>query len=516
LDATNNTLYVVNRGRHNLLMFPNVSTAFGSQGASVKKVEGADTGLALARPNSLFLDTTTDRLYVTTDRGQSLLIFNKTDLTNGGNILPVRVIKGSKTLFGQSRLNPALQANGPSGVMLVGNEAYVATLGAFGGGATAIPSLGVFSVIPGVSPSGDDPPVTATTLTARTTNTPPKRLVVNPMLGLSGAALDRENDRLYVASFHSNMILVYENPGDFQDGLRLPDRIIAGPQTRLDNPVGLAFRRATTMHKEALYVVNQSGHSVVVFGGEPQSLAAPELDTLSGDVPFRRYLGVGEGIDPFMTPTTTELASPTGIAIDETENILYVSNRDAKTWEDFVGRKILAFASADTVEGSIVPTWAIEGHEPVLPTFFNPNPVQTDKTMLKRPSALLLEPDPTPNDLVPQDRLYVANRDGQSVLVFEGVAQKVLATTTPDRNQAPAWRISHAALTNPAGLALNADVREIYASDLLTDAILAFDVSNLPATTSGSTSNPVLTPRVVQGLQTGLKLPLGLALDPLK
>jgi hypothetical protein len=70
----------------------------------------------------------------------------------------------------------------------------------------------------------------------------------------------------------------------------------------------------------------------------------------------------------------------------------------------------------------------------------------------------------------------------------------------------------HAALTNPAGLALNADVRELYASDLLTDAILAFDVSNLPA----ANPNPVLTPRVVQGLQTGLKLPLGLALDPLK
>jgi DNA-binding beta-propeller fold protein YncE len=442
------------------------------------------------------------------------LIFNNTEFAPGGNILPVRVIKGSKTVFGQSRLNPAQQANGPSGVMVVGNEAYVTTLGAFGGGATAIPSLGVFSVMPGGSPAGDDPPVTAT-LTARTTNTPPKRLVVNPMLGLAGAALDTTdpaNVRLYLAGFHSNMILVYENAGDFQDGLRLPNRIIAGPQTGLENPVGLAFRPETAMYREALYVVNQSGHSVVVFGGEPQSLAAPELDTLSGDVPFRRYLGAGEGIDPFITPTTTELVSPTGIAIDETNNILYVSNRDAKTWEDFVGRKILAFASADTVEGNMAPTWAIEGHEPVLPTFLNPNPVQTDKTTFKRPSALLLEPDPTPNDLVPQDRLYVANRDGQSVLVFEGVAQKVLATTTLDRNQGPAWRIRHAALTNPAGLALNADVRELYASDLLTDAILAFDVSNLPA----ANPNPVLTPRVVQGLQTGLKLPLGLALDPLK
>lgn len=504
-DGAGGRLFVVNREKSNILIFPDVINASGQQNPIV--VEGPNTGLDGARPTGIFLDTDPlkNRVYVTTDAGQSLLIFAKSDMITGGNITPLRVIKGTKTLLGQPVLSPAFPSHGPFAVTVVENagvdEAYVVTPGLFDAASlTPIPNIAVFDV----SAGQDSLP----------SNTPPARVVVNPLLGPTGVALDlQEPQRLYVASFHANMILVYDNPKDFVTGLKAPDRIIAGPLTRLDHPVALYFRR-DSFEQGALYVVNQSSHSVAVFQ-EGDGTSSP---LLTGNAEPFRYLGPADPTNPFSAQDNLpEMVFPTGLAIDPDHDILYVSNRDARVVQDLVGRKIVAFKDASSVAGNVAPTWKIEGDDPPpRPCTVNCLPV-TDKTTLKRPAGLVLIPDPDPGDSVADDRLVVANRDNNNVVIFRGLSALVDAADgspqPPDDNQAPAWTIAHSSFISPFGVAFDARTKDLYVSnisDATNSRILVFNLASLVV----GTPAPSLQPRVVQGSSTELLTPHGLALDP--
>jgi sugar lactone lactonase YvrE len=280
----------------------------------------------------------------------------------------------------------------------------------------------------------------------------------------------------------------------------------------LDHPVALLFRPATTnpSRPKSLYVVNQSSHAVSVFtegdGTDPLAL-------LGGDVAPSRFLGPPDGTDPFSNSNLTEMVFPTGLAIDPDHDILYVSNRDAEEFQDFAGRRIVAFQNASTLDGNVAPTWKIEGKGP--PIGSQPT---TDKTTLDRPAGLWLIPDSDPSDSESDDRLVVANRDGKSVLVFQGVGALVAAAgnlsprpaETPKENLAPTWIIKDPLMLAPFGLAYESVARTLYVSDL-SNRILAFDLDDLVS----GTAEPDLTPRVISGISTGLSAPLGLALDPL-
>jgi hypothetical protein len=255
--------------------------------------------------------------------------------------------------------------------------------------------------------------------------------------------------------------------------------------------------------------VNQSSHAVSVFtegdGTDPMLL-------LGGDVAPSRYLGPPDGTDPFSSGNLTQMVFPTGVAVDPEHDILYVSNRDAETFQDLAGRRIVAFQDAGTVDGNVAPTWKIEGDRPPLPSQIG-SVTNTDKTTLDRPAGLWVIPDP--NQDGNDDRLVVANRDGKSVLVFTGVRALVDAAAAtpaspPEDNVAPTWIIKDPLMLAPFGLAYESVARTLYVSDL-SNRILAFDLDDLVS----GTAEPDLTPRVISGISTGLSAPLGLALDPL-
>jgi hypothetical protein len=209
---------------------------------------------------------------------------------------------------------------------------------------------------------------------------------------------------------------------------------------------------------------------------------------------------------------------PTGLAIDPDpdHDILYVSNRDAKAIQDLLGRKIVAFKNASTVSGNVAPTWKIEGDDPPpRPCTVNCLPV-TDKTTLKRPAGLVLIPGSATPDQV--DRLVVANRDNNTVLIFRGLAALVKAAfdnplAPPDDNQTPAWTITSSSFISPFGLAFDARTNDLFVSNIsnaTNSRILVFNLASLAV----GTPLPSLQPRVIQGASTGLLTPHGLALDP--
>ena len=529
LDKDNDRLYVANREQNNLVVIENASSADPLK-HTTRVIEGPGAKLVIdhptssaykAYPNAVFFDPATDRLFATTRNAQSVLIFDVSDTVMGTtgstqpiDLAPVRVIRGSRTGLGQP--TGSAQSAGPFGITVVNGEAYVASFGLH-----AIP---IFDV----PPAKDIPNAVPTT----PANTPPDRLLMDPMQGLTGAALDQPNDRLYVAVFHTNLILVYDDASTLTAGppRPLPDRIIGGPKTKLDHPVHLAFSPATADHTAVLFVANQSGHSVLVFGGEPLPVlpgeTALDVGDLNGNVEPSRVIGPPpEVTDPFwldnpLSPgcsaasppvdvNCTELAFPTGIALDELNHVLYVSNRDATKFEDFKGRKILAFKDVFdmNVRDNVPPTWKIEGGEPPLPGYY---PVVTDKTTLERPAALYYDPD--------QDRLYVANRGPKSILVFTDISKTVKAPPLPlNYNVAPDWTIKNANLFAPTGFTGyippgQSSLRELYVADAAISAILAFRVDALDP----GVPLPTLTPRIIKGTSLGLSQPFGLALDPEK
>jgi len=550
LDTDNDRLYVANRGQNNLVVIENASQANAAL-HTTRVIEGPSAKLVIdhptssqynASPNAVFFDPVTRRLFATTRNAQSVLIFDVSDavmnpatpttpIVEGQiDLTPIRVIRGSRTGLGQP--SGSAQSAGPFGLTVVNGEAYVASYGLH-----AIPIFDVSSSMDGFN--------TSTNTWNTPPNTPPIRLLMTPMQGLTGAALDRVsdplNDRLYVAVFHSNLILVYNKVSTLTGSHLLPDRIIGGPATLLDHPVHLVFSPATADRTAALFVANQSGHSVSVFGGEPlPGETARDVGTLNGNVAPSRVLGPPDGTDPFAPddplssrctdPSTppqgvncTELAFPTGIALDEASGVLYVSNRDATAFEDFAGRKILAFANAFSVNvgDNVPPTWKIEGDPPPPPSYNMVLP-PTDKTTLKRPAALFYDPA--------WDRLYVANRGNRTVLVFgnipdpdpnrgpAGITETVLKSPPlTDYNVPPAWTIKNANLFAPTGFTGyippgQSLLSELYVADAGTSAILAFKVDALDP----DVPSPTLTPRIIRGTSLGLNQPFGLALDPEK
>jgi hypothetical protein len=526
-DATYDRLFVANRGKHNILVFNNVSEPATTGSQTPVVVAGPKTGLDQARPVGLFLDSVRKRLHVTTDSGQSVLIFDTSDPdildadpgVFSGDVLPLRVIRGTKTMLGQPAINAALQSRGPFAVTVARktvtnaggqvsevDEAFVVTPGLFGAtGLTPVPSLAAFNVS-----AGKDPPTsTATTLAERTTNTVPDRVVVNPLLGASAVALDTKESRLYVASFHANAIAVYNDPLDFSNGRKSPDRIIMGPDTLLDHPIALLFRRLDQNDLGSLYVVNQSSHSVAVFEEGEEGTGTEPNTLLTGNVAPTRYIGPPEGTVPFDdNANLTQMVFPTGLAIDPENDILYLSNRDAEEFQDVVGRRIVAFPNAriigaddqdsTTEDHNLAPTWKIEGVEGA-----------TNQTLLSRPAGLWLIPDPDPDPSTPADDwLVVANRGGGTILFFQGVSARVQAAVLDPRlgsyDQRPT-AIAPTPLNAPIGLAFDGTYRDLYVSD--GNQILAIHLSEDMALSA--------TPRVIVGASTGLSGPYGLALDPL-
>ncbi|MEK7796634.1 MAG: beta-propeller fold lactonase family protein, partial [Pseudomonadota bacterium] len=76
----------------------------------------------------------------------------------------------------------------------------------------------------------------------------------------SGIFVDTANNRLYVANYTGNSILLFSN-ASAADGEIVPNRRISGALTTLNNPSGIFVDTANNR----LYVANYTGNSILVF-----------------------------------------------------------------------------------------------------------------------------------------------------------------------------------------------------------------------------------------------------------
>ncbi len=93
VDISNDRLYVANMGANSVLVFNSASSANGSP-APDRILSGGSS--LLNQPRDVFVDTGTDRLYVTNAGDNSILVFNNASTTNNP-VTPARTLSLSST-----------------------------------------------------------------------------------------------------------------------------------------------------------------------------------------------------------------------------------------------------------------------------------------------------------------------------------------------------------------------------------------------------------------------------------
>jgi hypothetical protein len=269
---------------NSILRFSNADAADGSLTPAATM-----TASALTRPQRLLLDAQNDRLYVAA--GSSILTFDGVS-TLDGSLTPARVLSGPGTGLA-APLDMALDP--------VANQLYVAD------GARIL-------VYPGASTiNGNLAPV-------RT---------INVGVTLGAILLDTANDILYVADPADNVIDVLGSASQ-QNVVATPTAIIAGPDTKLSGPNGLAL--------------DASGRLIVSNSVAPVSLTVyPNASAANGDV--LPVATIGGNI--------TKLSSPAQVLL----------NRDANNGELYVVESttgsILVFGGFNSANGNIAPARTI-------------------------------------------------------------------------------------------------------------------------------------------------------------
>ena len=97
-DSASDTLYVTNQSANSIEAFADVSTLSGNVAPS-RTISGSNTTLNI--PVGIWYDSTSDELYVANYNGVSIDIFDNASTLNG-NVAPSRILSGSNTTF----LNP--------------------------------------------------------------------------------------------------------------------------------------------------------------------------------------------------------------------------------------------------------------------------------------------------------------------------------------------------------------------------------------------------------------------------
>jgi hypothetical protein len=276
--GTGGQLYVASG--NSVLRFSNAKAANGSS-APAATISGNTT--RLQNPQRLLLDTTNDRLFVA--NAGSVLIFENASAKNG-NVAPEHLLTGLS-----APIDLALDTNTDQLYIADGFSVIV-----FGNASTANASV-VRSFNMGFT--------------------------------IGSILLDTRNDQLFVTDPADNVIEVLGS-ASLQNVIGQPTALIAGPDTKLSSPEGLAL--------------DGSNRLIVGNSTAPLSITVyPNAASANGDVLTAAVISGGN----------TRLTAPTQIVLDRNTNNgeLYVA--------DSTSGSILVFSGMNTANGNVAPTRVI-------------------------------------------------------------------------------------------------------------------------------------------------------------
>lgn len=305
--------------------------------------------------------------------------------------------------------------------------------------------------------------------------------------------------KLYVTNQDGNSILRFDNALN-ASGNQVPGAQITGPSTGLNLPQFIALDTAA----DRLYVADPSNGSVLVFNG---------ISTANGDTPPTRTI----------SGATTQLVSPTSVALDTTHDLLYVADhvdilvfqastangtqapaRDIQLGTSIQIQQIFLDTVNDRLFVSDATNNAIDVFDgastlngPVTP----PRSVKGTLTQLNKPSGMAIDPS---------GNLVVTNIGNGSITVYNNAA-------TVTGNQPPASVISGPAtnLQSPVQIIQSSTTNEVYVADSTAGAVLVFSgIAGLTGNASPSPTRSITGPSTLLSGTPGGAGARGVALDP--
>jgi hypothetical protein len=303
-------LYVTNDAANSIVRFDNTFTATGNV-TPAATISGAAT--QLNNPQYIFLDATSDRLFVANTNSSSILVFDNMSTLNG-NAAPTRVITSASLA---TPTDVALDKGRDLLYVADTNSVLVFASASTANGAT----VPVRTLQPGFTPGAllidaandrlfaADPVTNSINVFDGASTLSGLVLVTRRLVGSStqlaqpfGLQIDSAG-RLVVANFAPPSITIYANAAA-TNGNIAPVTIISGSNTTLAGPTQMIIN--TVAAGGELFVADPFGGDVSVFGS---------IGTLTGNqniAPTRSITG------PNTTLTGSTSATARGVAIDTT------------------------------------------------------------------------------------------------------------------------------------------------------------------------------------------------------
>lgn len=436
LDQTTDTLYVANTGENAILIYEKASAFEPPVGAAsaTRVISGPKTGLR--RPTAVAYDAARQRLYVANEGGTpSIRVFQPgcsgaTQLN--GNIAPCNVISDPSTLLS----SPGSLALDPGRDIL-----YVSD------GGTG--DILVYENVSQSSTQGDLPPARTFPLSQ-----PP-----------AGLFIDSANDRLYAARKEGQpAILLFENAST-RSGQTSADRILTGPNTLLVSPEGIdvdpALNQISVLESDS----SGSGETALLIFADPFTVCT---DPVCDVAPAR-----------IITGDQTGLTGATGIAVDSRLERIYVSNR--------VGNTILSFG----LEGNLAPIKISAGAD----------------TKLEQPVSFFYDSD--------LDRLYVVNYSFRFVSSSPPITIYNQASSASPANIPPSWGLTDSSLLFPRAIYLDKARGLLLILESSASQLRIYNLNTLLTSLSNAASgtNVSLSSHLRATFTAGLNRPMAMAVD---
>ena len=303
---------------------------------------------------------------------------------------------------------------------------------------------------------------------------PPLRFIRDPNPAFSAVAVNSEHNMLVVTDENLFQILEYDSRDNTPPQARFtePRRVISGTSTRAEMMCAVYIDPETL----DIYVLNNDTQRYIpVFSTDARGNATPdrylanirgfslaadeergELFVTNQDGQVFVYLKEAAGEDKplrVLEGYDTQLEDPHGIALDTTNDLMYVSNfGNAHNIDPETGN---VYGSFEPPSITVYPLNA-SGNTPPLRIIEGP------RTLMNWPSHMALH--------VGRQELFVANDGDSSILVFNASAEGDVA---PIRViSGPNTGIQH-----PPGLALDERLDELFVASMGTPSVTVFPVT---------------------------------------
>jgi DNA-binding beta-propeller fold protein YncE len=308
---------------------------------------------------------------------------------------------------------------------------------------------------------------------------PPLRMIRDPYPSFSGVAVDTVRDEVYAADENLLQILVYDRTANTPAAATMtePRRTLGGPNSKIEFVCGLYFDedageiyashgdstqmlvfshtqdgdvppvRELRTPKSRVIAVDEKNQELFITSQHDSAVVVWEQGAAEREAPIRLLQG-----------NRTQLANPHGIAVDNDDNLIYVTNHGQKAERDS------ALRDGDRA----VPNWPLERNQavPGTGTFQGPSitvytrtasgdtpplrVIKGPKTQLNWPAGIVLDKK--------RGELLVANDVDHSILVFRAADQGDVA---PIR----VLKGPKTALQYPSSLFLDAKNDELWVSN---------------------------------------------------